>query len=114
MPNFAVSSPSHIFVCCQHTTLKVKNLIYFKARFPVVSMNICILVYFKNWQNRVRVDDRVLMDSETIFVCLEAVHSEVLMAILCLAKMKEKIYMFNENNFIINAIDQGILATSKT
>ena len=77
-------------------------------------MNICILVYFKNWQNRVRVDDRVLMDWETIFVCLEAVHSEVLMAILCLAKLKEKIYMFNENNFIINVIDQGILATSKT
>ena len=35
------------------------------------------------------------------------------MAILCLAKMKEKIYMFSENIFIINAIDQGILATSK-
>ena len=28
--------------------------------------------------------------------------------------MKEKIYMFNENIFIINAIVQGILATSKT
>ena len=30
------------------------------------------------------------------------------------SKKKEKIYMFNENIFIINAIDQGILATSKT
>ena len=54
------------------------------------------------------------MNSETIFVCIGAVlNSEVLMAILCLAKMKEKIYMFNENIFITNAIDQGILATSK-
>ena len=94
---------------------KLANFIYFKTRFPVVSMNICILVYFKSWQNRVRVEDCVLMDSGTIFVCIGAVwNSEVLMAILCLAKMKEKIYMFNENIFIINAIDQGILATSKT
>ena len=52
------------------------------------------------------------MDSGTIFVCIGAVWNiEVLMAILCLAKMKEKIYMFNEN---ILTIDQGILATSKT
>ena len=94
---------------------KLANFIYFKTRFPVVSMNICILVYFKSWQNRVRVEDCVLMDSGTIFVCIGAVwNSEVLMAILCLAKMKEKIYMFNENISIINAIDQGILATSKT
>ena len=71
-------------------------------------MNICILVYFKSWQNRVRVDDCVLMmDSGTIFVCI-VWNSEVLMAILCLTKMKEKIYKFNENIFIINAIDQGI------
>ena len=94
---------------------KLANFIYFKTRFPVVSMNICILVYFKSWQNRVRVEDCVLMDSGTIFVCIGAVWNiEVLMAILCLAKMKEKIYMFNENISIINAIDQGILATSKT
>ena len=54
------------------------------------------------------------MDSGTIFVCIGAVwNSEVLMAILCLAKMKEKINMFNESIFITNAIDQGILATSK-
>ena len=33
------------------------------------------------------------------------------MAILCQAKMKEKTYVFNEKK---NAIDQGILATSKT
>ena len=32
------------------------------------------------------------------------------MAILCLAKMKEKTYMFNEKD----AIDKGVLATSKT
>ena len=49
---------------------KLANFIYFKARFPVVSMNFCILVYFKSWQNRVRVDDRVLIDSDTIFVNL--------------------------------------------
>ena len=57
------------------------------------------------------------MDSGTIFVCIGAVWNiEVLMAILCLAKMKEKTYMFSENIFIINATDQdqGILATSKT
>ena len=91
---------------------KLANFIFFKSRFPVVSMNSCILVYFKSWQNRVRVEDFVLMDSGTIFVCIGAVwNSEVLMAILCLAKMKEKIYMFNEN---ILTIDQGILATSKT
>ena len=60
-------------------------------------------------------DDCVLMDSGTIFLYIGAVWNiEVLMAILCLAKMKEKIYMFSENIFIINAIDQGILATSKT
>lgn len=94
---------------------KLASFIYFKAHFPVVSMNICILGYFKSWQNRVRVDDCVLMDSGTIFVYIGAVwNMEVLMAILCLAKMKEKIYMFSENIFIINAIDQGILATSKT
>ena len=33
-----------------------------------------------------------------------------LTATFCLAKMKEKTYMFNEKN----AIDQGVLATSKT
>ena len=94
---------------------KLASFIYFKAHFPVVSMNFCILGYFKSWQNRVRVDDCVLMDSGTIFVYIGAVwNMEVLMAILCLAKMKEKIYMFSENIFIINAIDQGILATSKT
>ena len=36
--------------------------------------------------------------------------AKCLMATFCLAKMKEKTYMFNEKN----AIDQGILATSKT
>ena len=36
--------------------------------------------------------------------------AKCLMATFCLAKMKEKTYMFNEKN----AIDQDILATSKT
>ena len=36
--------------------------------------------------------------------------AKCLMAIFCLANMKEKTYMFNKKN----AIDQGFLATSKT
>ena len=64
-----------------------------------------LLVFFKSWQNRVKVDDydRVLMNSDTIFVSLEGYEiTKRLMAILCLAKMKEKIYMFNNKK---NAID---------
>ena len=61
------------------------------------------LVSFKSWQNRVKVDDRVLMNSDTIFVSLEGYEiTKRLMAILCLEKMKEKIYMFNNKK---NAID---------
>ena len=57
---------------------KLANVIDFKAHFPVVSIIFCLLVYFKSWQNRVKVYDRVLMDSDTIFVCFEAVwNSEV-------------------------------------
>ena len=54
------------------------------------------------------------MVSDAIFVCLVRLYetAKCLMAILCLAKMREKIYMFKENIFIINAKDQGILATS--
>ena len=79
----------------------------------MVSIIFRLLVYFKSWQNRVKVDDRVLMNSDTIFVSLEGYETtKCLMAIFCLAKMKEKMYMFNNNNNK-NAIDQGILATSK-
>ena len=54
------------------------------------------------------------MVSDAIFVCLVRLYetAKCLMAILYLAKMREKIYMFKENIFIINAKDQGILATS--
>ena len=45
----------------------------FKAHFPVVSIIFRLLVCFKSWQNRVKVYDRVLMDSDSIFVCFEAV-----------------------------------------
>ena len=52
------------------------------------------------------------MNSDTIFVSLEGYETtKRLMAIFCLAKMTEKIYMFNNKK---NPIDQGILATSKT
>ena len=62
-----------------------------------------LLVFFKSWQNRVKVDDRVLMNSDAIFVSLEGYEiTKRLMAILCLAKMKGKIYMFNNKK---NAID---------
>ena len=52
---------------------KLANVIDFEAHFPVVSIIFFLLVYFKSWQNRVKVYDRVLMDSDTIFVCFEAV-----------------------------------------
>ena len=47
---------------------KLANVIVFKVHFPVVSIIFCLLVCFKSWQNRVKVYDRVLMDSYT---CLE-------------------------------------------
>ena len=78
-------------------------------------MNICILVYSKSWQNRVRVDDRVLMDSDTIFVCIEAVwNSEVFDGDFVPSKNEGEDLYVQRKHFIINAIDQGILATSKT
>ena len=52
---------------------KLANVIDLKAHFPVVSIIFRLWVCFKSWQNRVKVDDRVLMDSGTIFVCFEAV-----------------------------------------
>ena len=52
---------------------KLANVIDFKAHFPVVWIIFRLPVCFKSWQNRVKVDDRVLMDSGTIFVCFEAV-----------------------------------------
>ena len=46
----------------------------FKAHFLVVSIIFRLLFFFfKSWQNRLRVDDRVLMVSDTTFVYLEAV-----------------------------------------
>ena len=56
---------------------KLANVIDFKAHFPVVSIIFRLLVCFKSWQNRVKVYDRVLMDSDTIFVCFEAVWQQV-------------------------------------
>ena len=77
-------------------------------------MNFCILVYFKSWQNRARVDYRAL-DSETIFVCLGAVwNSEVFDGDFVPRKNDSKHLYVQRKFFIINAIDQGILATSKT
>ena len=49
---------------------KFPNIVDFRAHFPVVSMNFRIQLYFKSC---VTVDDRVLMDSDTIFVYIEAV-----------------------------------------
>ena len=52
---------------------KLANVIDFKAHFPVVWIIFRLPVCFKGWQNRVKVDVRVLMDSDTTFVCFEAV-----------------------------------------
>ena len=70
-----VSSPNHVFVSCLHTRLsKLANVIDFKAHFPVVSIIFRLLFFLlQSWQNRVKGHDRVLMDSDTIFVCFEAV-----------------------------------------
>ena len=69
-----VSSPNQIFVSCQHTLLsKLANVIDFKAHFLVVSIIFRLLFFLQSWQNRVKGYDRVLMDSDTIFVRFEAV-----------------------------------------
>lgn len=66
------------------------------------------LVYFKIWQNRVKVDDRVLMNSDTIFVSLEGYETTKCF----LPSKNEGKYLYVQQQK--NAIDQGILATSKT
>ena len=82
MYNF-VSPPNHIFVSCQRTTIKVSNSwskrYGFQGSISSGFDHFSPAVFFlKSWQNRVKVYDRVLMDSGTIFVCLEAVwNSEV-------------------------------------
>ena len=55
------------------------------------------------------------MDSDTTFVCLEAVwNSEVFDGDFVLCKNDRKDLYVQRKIFIINAIDQGISATSKT
>ena len=65
---------------------KLANVIDFKAHFPVVSIILRLLGSFKSWQNRVKVDDRVLMDYD----------SKVFDGDFRPSKMKEKTCMFNE------------------
>ena len=108
-----VSSPTHIFVSCQHTTIKVSKRYWFQGSFSSGFDNFSPLVFFKSWQNRVNVDDRVLMDSDTIFVCFETVrNSEMFDGDFLPSKNEGKdLYVQRKKN----AIDQGILATaSKT
>ena len=81
----------------------------------MVSINFRLLVYFKSWQNRLRVDDYVLMDSDITFVCLRAVwNSEVFDSDFVPCKNDRKYLYVERKIFIINAIDQGISNTSKT
>ena len=71
---------------------------------------------YNSWQNRVKVDDRVLIRIIDGFGCDFRVSCQAVWNSKVFdgdfAKMREKIYMFKENIFIINAKDQGILATS--
>ena len=114
MYNF-VSSPNHIFVSCQHTAIKFSKRYWFLGSFSSGFDNFRLLVYFKSRQNRLRVDDRVLMDSDTTFVCLEAVwNSEMFDGDFVPCKNDRKDLYVQRKIFIINAIDQGISNTSKT
>ena len=91
---------------------KFANFMDFKVHFPVVSMNLRIQQLTKPceggwpcidqnnwWWFRIRF-------SCVLSGCMKQ------QSVLFLAKMREKIYMFKENIFILNAKDQGILATS--
>ena len=92
---------------------KFANFMDFKVHFPVVSMNLRIQQLTKpceggwpcidqnNWWFRMRFSS---------VSCQAVWYSKVFDGDF--AKMREKIYMFKENIFIINAKDQGILATS--
>ena len=66
-------------VSCQHTTIKISKRYGFQGSFSSGFDHFSpALFFFKSWQNRLRVDDRVLMVSDTTFVYLEAVwNSEV-------------------------------------
>ena len=81
----------------------------------MVLINFRLLVYFKSWQNRLRVDDRVSMGSDITFVCLEAVrNSEVFDGDFVPCKNDRKDLYVQRKIFILNAVDQGISNTSKT
>ena len=110
MYNF-VSSPNHIFVSCQHTTIKVSKRYGFQGSFSSGFDNFSPAGLFQ----------KLAKPREGVWPCIDGfgydfrvlwggMTAKCLMATFCLAKMKEKTYMFNEKN----AIDQGILATSKT
>ena len=106
-----VSSPNHISVSCQHITIKVSKRYWFQGSFSSGLDNFSPAGLFQKLAKPCKggwpcidgfgYDFRVLWGGIT---------AKCLMATFCLAKMKEKTYMFNEKN----AIDQGILATSKT
>ena len=106
-----VSSPNHIFVSCQHTTIKVSKFYRFQGSFSSGFDNFSPAGLFQ----------KLAKPCEGVWPCIDGfvydfrvlwggMTAKCLMATFCLAKMKEKTYMFNEKN----AIDQGILATSKT
>ena len=84
----------------------------FKAQFPVVSIIFRPLFFFSKVGKTVLRCMTVYWWIRVLFSCALRLYetAKCLMAILCLAKMKEKTYMFNEKD----AIDKGVLATSKT
>ena len=106
-----VSSPNHIFVSCQHTTIKVSKFYRFQGSFSSGFDNFSPAGLFQ----------KLAKPCEGVWPCIDGfgydfrvlwggMTATCLMATFCPAKMKEKTCMFNGKN----AIDQGILATSKT
>ena len=84
----------------------------------MVSINFRPLVYFKSWQNRLRVDDYVLIDGFGYYFrvpwgCMK--QRSVWWRFCALQKWQKRFVCsgLGLKIFIINAIDQGVLAASK-
>ena len=84
----------------------------------MVSINLRLLVYFKSWQNRVRVDDHVLIDGFGYYfrVPWGCMKQRSVWWRFCALQNWQKRFVCSGLGlkiFIINAIDQGVLAASK-
>ena len=91
---------------------KLEKVIDLKAHFPVVSIIFRRWFFFKSWQSRVRVDDRVLMIRIRFSCALRLCDIEVFDGDLMPSKNEAKdLHVQRQQK---NAIDQAILATSKT